>query len=67
MWDAYAITLGDALGGGGNYNLSLSTPAVNFTITAKSITGNFTAANKVYDGDTSATVLTRTLTGMVSA
>ena len=59
---SYAITLG-TLSAGSNYNLSLSTPAVNFTITAKSITGSFTASNKVYDGNASATVLTRTLNG----
>ena len=39
--------------------------AVNLSVTAKSITGNFTAQNKVYDGSTSATILTRTLTGVV--
>jgi hypothetical protein len=49
--------------------------AVNYTfpgtgagtadITAKTIAGAFTADNKVYDGNTSATVLTRTLTGVI--
>jgi len=32
-------------------------------ITAKTLTGHFTAADKVYDGNTSASILTRTLTG----
>ena len=31
----------------------------------KHITGNFTASNKQYDGDSTATVLTRTLNGVV--
>ncbi|EFQ79243.1 hemagglutination activity domain protein [Algoriphagus machipongonensis] len=35
-------------------------------ITALEITGNFTADNKVYDGNNSATVLTRTLNGVIS-
>ena len=45
----------------GNYSLS-SVATTTANITAKSITGSFTAANKVYDGNVSATVLTRTLT-----
>ncbi|MFN4000433.1 YDG domain-containing protein, partial [Algoriphagus sp.] len=36
------------------------------TVNAKNITGNFTADNKIYDGNTSATVLTRTLNGVIS-
>jgi hypothetical protein len=34
-------------------------------ITAKGITGNITVANKIYDGNTSATILTRTLTDAI--
>ncbi len=50
----------------GNYSLtSVNTTTAN--ITALGITGNFTAANKVYDGTTSATVQTRTLTGVIGA
>jgi hypothetical protein len=32
-------------------------------ITALSVTGSFTAANKVYDGTTAATIATRSLSG----
>ena len=35
-------------------------------ITPKHITGGFTASNKMYDGNTSATALTRTLTGAIT-
>jgi len=48
-----------------NYNLS-SMGTTTAAITALGITGNFTAADKVYDGNTSATVLTRTLNGVVA-
>ena len=50
----------------GNYSLS-SVGTTTANITAKAITGSFTAANKVYDGNISATVLTRSLTGEVAA
>jgi hypothetical protein len=47
----------------GNYTLtSVATTTAN--ITRKPITGNFTAENKVYDGDTDAEVITRTLNGI---
>jgi gliding motility-associated-like protein len=49
-----------------NYNIS-TVNATTANITAKNITGNFTADNKVYDGNTTATVLTRTLTGVLTA
>ncbi|MBY0478720.1 MAG: immunoglobulin domain-containing protein, partial [Chitinophagaceae bacterium] len=42
----------------GNYSL-LSVGTTTANITALEITGNFTADNKVYDGNTSAVVLTR--------
>jgi len=49
-----------------NYNLN-TIAATTANITAKDISGNFTASNKVYDGNTSATILTRTLTGVIAA
>ncbi len=49
----------------GNYSLASSTLTTTADITAKQLTGNFTAANKVYNGLTGATILTRTLTGVV--
>ncbi len=48
----------------GNYSLT-SVNATTAGITALGVTGNFTAANKVYDGNASATVQTRTLTGVL--
>src|SRR5205814_6618320 len=48
-----------------NYSLtSVGTTTAN--ITALAITGNFTADNKVYDGNTSASVLTRSLNGVLA-
>src|SRR5439155_695568 len=48
----------------GNYVLdSVATTTAN--ITAKHITGSFTADNKPYDGNNSATVLTRKLSGVI--
>src|SRR5438067_10386471 len=48
----------------GNYVLdSAGTTTAN--ITAKHITGSFTASNKPYDGNNSATVLTRSLSGVI--
>src|SRR5439155_675112 len=48
----------------GNYVLdSVATTVAN--ITAKHITGSFTADNKEYDGNNSATVLTRSLSGAI--
>ncbi|MDQ0639576.1 gliding motility-associated-like protein [Pedobacter sp. W3I1] len=50
----------------GNYNLTgVATTTAN--ITGLTLTGNFTAGNKVYDGNATATVLTRTLTGVLAA
>src|SRR6185369_1159993 len=62
------VTLGGTFGlsgvDAGNYVLdSVDTALAN--ITALHITGDFTADNKVYDGNTSATVLTRTTVGDV--
>ena len=36
-------------------------------ITAKPISGSFTADNKIYDGNTSATGLTRALSGVIGS
>jgi trimeric autotransporter adhesin len=49
-----------------NYNLT-SVATTTAAITALGITGSFTAPNKVYDGTTNATVLTRTLNGVPAA
>jgi hypothetical protein len=49
----------------GNYNLtSVSTTTAN--ITAVDITGSFTTQNKQYDGTTSATVVTRAVSGVLA-
>ena len=60
--------IGISIGGAdaGNYNLLNITANTTANITVLHITGTFTAANKVYDGTTSATVLTRSLVGAVS-
>ena len=50
----------------GNYSLSSNTATTTADITAKELTGSFTANNKVYDGNTSATVDTRSLPGVIS-
>ena len=49
----------------GNYTLT-GVATTTASITPKGLTGSFTAANKVYDGNTTATVLTRSLTGILS-
>jgi hypothetical protein len=54
----YAIKQG-SLSAGNNYNLTFN--GANLTITPKSLTGSFTADNKIYDGTVAATILTRTL------
>src|SRR6185503_9791789 len=48
----------------GNYSLSNTTETATANITAGSLTGSFTAANKSYDGGTSASIQTRSLTGV---
>jgi hypothetical protein len=48
----------------GNYTFN-ATAETTADITAKPITGSITAANKTYDGNTSAMILTRTLDGVV--
>ncbi len=62
------VTLtGASLGGTdiGNYVLD-SVATTNANITSLHITGSFTADNKVYDGNNSASVLTRSLIGAIS-
>ncbi len=51
----------------GNSNYKDQSGDVAIKITARHITGSFTAANKIYDGTVSATVLTRSLTGVLGA
>lgn len=48
----------------GNYVLD-SVATTTASITAKPLTGSFTAADKQYDGTTAATIVTRSLTGVV--
>src|SRR5262249_24993220 len=60
----YVIGLGD-LSAGSNYALSLSATPVTFAVTAKQLTGSFTAFSKVYDGTDGATIDTRSLSGVV--
>jgi hypothetical protein len=58
--DGYTLDDGNA---GGNYTVTKNTAAG--TITPLAITGNITVANKVYDANNSATILTRTLSGVI--
>jgi len=59
---------GLSLSGTDAANYALSTPAVTTTadITPLTITGNITAANKVYDATTAATITGRALTGVIN-
>jgi trimeric autotransporter adhesin len=56
---AYTVNDGN---GGGNYSVTTVADTTG-VITALHITGSFTADGKVYDGNTSATVLSRSLNG----
>ncbi len=58
----YAIQQG-TLTAGSNYDLTYV--GATFTISEKSVTGSFTAANKTYDGNTNADISSRSLTGVV--
>src|SRR5207237_91043 len=49
----------------GNYSLVSGTLTTTASITAKSLTASITAANKTYDGTTSAIITGCTLTGLV--
>src|SRR5256714_6073334 len=59
---AYAIAQ-NTLTLGTNY--ALTYVGANFTITPATVTPHITASNKVYDGTTTATIQTRTLTGVI--
>ncbi len=63
------VTIGTVTLGGAdanNYTVgSAGTATAN--ITAKAITGSITAANRAFNGTTAATILTRTLTGVIGA
>ena len=62
------VTLNFAILGGAdasNYILFSGDITTTASITAKAITGSFTADNKVYDGTNSATVVGRSLSGFV--
>jgi hypothetical protein len=61
---AYAIAQ-NTLTLGTNYAVTYL--GANFTITPATVTPHITASNKVYDGTTTATILTRTLTGVIGA
>jgi len=59
---------GPAPGGNGNYQVDIVTTFVaTANITPLSITVTFTASNKIYDGSTSAAILTRTIVGAIAA
>jgi len=62
-WSGFALSGS----GSGNYELSATTATTTADITPKLVTGSFTASNKVYDGTTSATILSRSLTGVVGS
>jgi YDG domain-containing protein/Big-like domain-containing protein len=49
-----------------NYNLLNTTATTTANITAKAVTGKFDAANKVWDGNTSATITKREVVGVVA-
>jgi len=50
----------------GNYRLTAATAATTASITAKDLTIGITAADKVYDGTTEATITGRSLSGAVA-
>jgi hypothetical protein len=49
----------------GNYQLASTGAATTADITPAALIGNITASNKTYDGTTTATIATRTLSGVV--
>ncbi|MBN1662740.1 MAG: hypothetical protein JW943_03980, partial [Deltaproteobacteria bacterium] len=60
-----SLTLGGT--DGGNYRITAVTTPLTADITALGITGNITVENKVYDGNTNATISGRTLSGVLGA
>jgi trimeric autotransporter adhesin len=62
------VLTGASLSGSASGNYALTSVATTTAdITALGITGSFTAQNKIYDGNTSATVGTRSLSGVLGA
>ncbi|GAB2459527.1 hypothetical protein GCM10011375_09400 [Hymenobacter qilianensis] len=62
-----AVTATVALGGNSasNYSLTANSASTTANITAAELTPVFTAAHKVYDGSTAATITTRSLDGVL--
>jgi hypothetical protein len=56
---------GLSLGGADAPNYALTQPTTTASITRLPISGSFTASDKVYDGGTSATIATRSLSGVL--
>jgi hypothetical protein len=56
----------NTLSAGSNYTLRISSNTAKFSILPKVVTGSFTASNKVYDGNSNATVSGRTLNGVIA-
>jgi hypothetical protein len=50
----------------GNYALQSTSASATASISEKILTGSFTAADKIYDGNTSATITGRALSGVVA-
>lgn len=63
---AYAVTANFAPTDTANYNSLTDESAGNFVISPKALIGSITADNKIYDASDSATIATRTLTGVVA-
>ena len=63
----YDLVLSDARGG--NFrkeNYIITYENAKLTVVPRSVTGSFIAADKIYDGSTSAAITSRTLTGTIS-
>src|SRR5439155_5556516 len=60
-----AIGLGLTGAAAGDYQLSSTTATTTANITALGITGSIAASNKLYDGNTAATITSRTLAGVL--
>ncbi len=60
--DGIALAGADAA----NYRLAATTAATTASITPKTLTGSITAANKIYDGTTAATIESRSLAGVLA-
>src|SRR5262249_36520457 len=63
---AGSCTVTASQAGNSNYNAAPDV-ARSFNIAPKHITGSFTANSKTYDGNTSATAATRSLTGVINS